>query len=36
MGGVGLIETYRVGFIADKTHRYMFVTASDIKRIKYH
>ena len=36
MGGVGLIETYRVGSVADKSHIYMFVTANDIKRIKYH
>ena len=35
-GGVGLIETYRVGSVADKSHKYMFVTANDIKRIKYH
>ena len=33
--GVGLIETYRVGSVADKSHKYMFVTANDIKRIKY-
>ena len=36
MGGVGLIETYRVGYAADKSYKYMFVTANDIKRIKYH
>ena len=36
MGGAGLIETYRVGFVADKSHKYMFVTGNDIKRIKYH
>ena len=36
MGGVGLIETYRVGSAADKSYKYMFVTANDIKRIKYH
>ena len=36
VGGVGLIETYRVGSVADKSHKYMFVTANDIKRIKYH
>ena len=37
VGGVGLIETYRIGsVVADKSHKYMFVTASDIKRIKYH
>ena len=29
-GGVGLIETYRVGSVADKSHKYMFVTANDI------
>ena len=31
MGGVGLTETYRVGSVADKSHRYLFVTANDIK-----
>ena len=36
MGGVGLIETYRVSSDADKSHKYMFVTVNDIKRIKYH
>ena len=36
MGGVGLIETYRVGSVADKSHKYMFVTVIDIKRTKYH
>ena len=36
MGGVGLIETYRVGSVADKSNKYMFVTANDITRIKYH
>ena len=36
MGGVGLIETYRVGSVADKSQKYMFVMVSDIKRIKYH
>ena len=36
MGGVGLIETYRVGSVAVKSHKYIFVTAKDIKRIKYH
>ena len=36
MGGVGLIETYRVSSVADKSHKYMFVTVNDIKRIKYH
>ena len=35
-GDVGLIETYREGSVADKSHKYMFVTANDIKRIKYH
>ena len=34
--GVGLIETYRVGSVADKSHKYMFVSANDIKGIKYH
>ena len=36
MGSVGLIETYRVGFVADKSHKYLFVTVNDINRIKYH
>ena len=36
MGGVGLIETYRVGSVADKGHKYMFVTVNDFKRIKYY
>ena len=38
MGGVGLIETYRVGSVADKGNKYMymFVAGNDIKRIKYH
>ena len=36
VGDTGLIETYRVGSAADKSHKYMFVTANDIKRIKYH
>ena len=36
MRGVRLIETYRVGSVADKSHKYMFVTANGIKRIKYH
>ena len=36
MGGVGLIETYRVGSVVDKSHKYMIVTVNDIKRIKYH
>ena len=36
VGGVGLFETYRVGSVADKSIKYMFVTANDIKRIKYH
>ena len=36
MGGVGLIETYRVCSVADKSHKYMFATANDIKRTKYH
>ena len=36
VGGIGLIETYRVGSVADKSHKYMFVTVNDIKRIKYH
>ena len=36
MGVIGLIETYRVGSVADKSHKYMFVTVNDIKRIKSH
>ena len=36
MWGVGLIETYKVGSVADKNHKYMFVTVNNIKRIKYH
>ena len=35
IGGVGFIETYRVGSVADRSHKYMFVTINDIKRIKY-
>ena len=35
-GGLGLIETYRVGSVADIGYKYMFVTVNDIKRIKYH
>ena len=35
MGGVGLFETDRVGSVADKSHKYMFVTVNYIKRIKY-
>ena len=31
MGGVGLIETYRVGSVADKSHKYMFVIGNDTK-----
>ena len=34
--GVGLMETFRVGSVADKSHKYMFVTVYDIKRIQYH
>ena len=34
--GVGLIKTYRVGSVAVKSHKYMFIIANDIKRIKYH
>ena len=33
-GGVCLIETYRVGFVANKSHKFMYVTANDIKRIQ--
>ena len=36
MGVIGLNETYRVGSLADKSNKYMFVTVNDIKRIKYH
>ena len=36
VGAEGLIETYRVGSVADKSHKYMFVTANDIKWIKHH
>ena len=36
MGDAGLIETSRVGSVADKSYKYMFVTGNDIKRIKYH
>ena len=36
VGDVCLVETNRVGFIADKGHKYMFVIVNDIKRIKYH
>ena len=36
MGVIGLIETYRVGSVADKSHKYMFVTVNHIKRKKYH
>ena len=31
MEGVGLTETYRVGSVADKSYKYKFVTANDIK-----
>ena len=34
MEGVGLTETYRVGSVADKSYKYMFVTANDIKTNK--
>ena len=33
-GSVGLFETYRVGSVADKSNKHMFVTANDCKRIK--
>ena len=36
MEGVGLIETFRVGSVVDKSHKYVFITVYDIKRIKYH
>ena len=31
MGGIVLIETYRVGSVADKSHKYMFITVNDNK-----
>ena len=34
--GVGLIETFKVGSVVDKRHKYMFVTAYDITQIKHH
>ena len=36
VGDLGLIETFRVGSVVDKSHKYMFVTVNDIKQIKYH
>ena len=33
--GVGLIETFKVGYVVDKSHKYMFVAVYDIKRIKH-
>ena len=36
VAGIGLTETGRVGSVADKSHKYMFVTVNDIKRIKHH
>ena len=36
MEGVGLIEAFKVGSVVDKSHKYMFVTVYDIKRIKHH
>ena len=36
MEGVCLIETFRVGSVVDKSHKYTFVTVYDIKRIKHH
>ena len=33
--GVGLIETFKVGSVVDKSHKYMFVTVYDIKRTNY-
>ena len=35
MAGVGLIETFRVGSVVDKSNKYMCVTFYDIKRIKH-
>ena len=34
--GVGLIETFKLGYVVDKSHKYMFVTVYDIKWIKHH
>ena len=36
MEGVGLIETFRVGSVADKSNKNVCVTFYDIKRIKHH
>ena len=36
MEDVGLIETFRVGSVVDKSHKYMLATIYDIKRIKNH
>ena len=36
VGVIGLIEIYSIGSVADKSHKDMFVTVNDIKRIKYH
>ena len=34
--GVSLIETFKVGYVVDKSRKYMFVIVYDIKRIKHH
>ena len=33
--GVGLIETFRVGSVADKSNKFMLVTVYDINQKKY-
>ena len=35
MEGVCLIETFRVGSVVDKGHKYICVTVYDIKQIKH-
>ena len=30
------LETFRVGSVVDKSHKYMYVTDHDIKGIKHH
>ena len=35
-GVVVFIETFRVGSVVHISHKYMFVTMYDNKRIKYH
>ena len=34
--GLGVIETFKVDSVADKSYKYMFVTVYDIKRIKHY